>query len=232
MFSSIDLQQRSERFEHRRECNIHGTDGRSAPESRHAGPIERVTPLFRFEQPAHQFAEMPQIFFEVVYAGREDRCRQPRIRDDAGALPEALQHHAGPFEIADPVTVQIQDDLGALRQGPAGFGGRTALFGERRRWLAIDAPQAMPIGQRLQSDQRIVPPRRSRANKQQVNRPLIQPVLRQPVIGLPGKGITPRQRNAGYIETRLGVARAGQMARHEMHDIASRRGAGSSHSAD
>src|SRR5207248_950438 len=127
---------------------------------------------------------------------------------DAGALPEALQHDARPFEITDPVAVQIQDDFGALCQCPARFGGRAALFGERCRRLAIDAPEAVAVGERLQPDQRIVAPRRPGADEQRVDWPFVEPVLCEPIIGLPGKVIALRDRNTRYIETGLSVARS------------------------
>src|SRR5207248_10951373 len=78
------------------------------------------------------------------------------------------------------------------------------------------------VGERLQPDQRIVAPRRPGADEQRVDWPFVEPVLCEPIIGLPGKVIALRDRNTRYIETGLSVARSRQMPGHEMHDIATR----------
>ena len=66
MFGPLNPQGRGKGLEDRGERDMHRTDRRRPLVTCHSGPIELVTPLFRIEQPPNQFADMPQIFFEVA----------------------------------------------------------------------------------------------------------------------------------------------------------------------
>src|SRR4051794_11484621 len=125
---------------------------------------------------------MPQASLEIMRTRIKDRAEEPRIGHDTGALPEPAHHHARPLEIADPIAVNIQHDLGTLSECPTELGGGAARLGERYRRVTIDAPEAVPIGEPPQAGQRLIPPRRPAANEQNVDRTVGKQVPLLPVV--------------------------------------------------
>ena len=125
---------------------------------------------------------MPQTRFKVMRTRIEDRVKESRIGYYASALPEPTHYHAVPLEIADPIAMNVEHDLGSLRECPTELRGGAARLGERHRRVAIDAPEAVPIDKLAQAGQRFVPPRRAAADEQNVDRAVGEQVLFQPVV--------------------------------------------------
>src|SRR6185503_4164835 len=108
--------------------------------------------------------------------------KESRIGYYASALPEPTHDHARPLEIADPITVNVEHDLGTLGERPTELRGGAARLGERHCRIAIDAPEAVPIGKLAQAGQRFVAPRRATADEQNVDWTVGEQVLFQPVV--------------------------------------------------
>lgn len=157
-----------------------------------------------------------------MHAGLVDRVGQIGVRHHAGALPEAQQHDACPLEVADPVAVEVQHDLRPLGEravDPPG-GGAVRVRGQRCVGAAVDAQEAVVVGQLQQPVQRGVAARRTGADEQNVDRAVFQPVLLHPVVGLAGEGVAAGELDIGDVRLRRGEGGGRQVAGHEVHHVA------------
>src|SRR5215469_2301075 len=147
--TSIKAQSRkrhlSKRIEYRGEGHLHRAEAARLLVTASSRLVELLPTLTRRQQPTNKLTDMPHVLLEIVLTSRKYRVRQIWFRDDAGTLPEALQNHPRPFEISQPISVDVEHNLRSLSERTINPGRGAAIIpvGQRNILTRVDADETI-----------------------------------------------------------------------------------------